>query len=235
MTEAAGRPRWLRIARGLGVVLLALLLLTSPWWGRALLARSAFFRLRHVEFYGARFVPPAELLDLLAVDTTASVWDDLDPLRERLRTHVQVSDVTLSRDLPGTLVVHVVENLPVAMVPERAGFAVLDARGRPLPIDPSRTPIDLPVIGVRDTGIVRLLAELRAENPGLYGRVSEVRRLGRGELLLQLREVPVRVMADVTPARLGELLLVEEDLARRQARVAEIDLRFRDQVIARVQ
>ena len=42
-------------------------------------------------------------------------------------------------------------------------------------------------------------------------------------------------MTDVTPARLLDLEPVQQDLARRRARVAEIDLRFRDQVIARLQ
>jgi hypothetical protein len=52
---------------------------------------------------------------------------------------------------------------------------------------------------------------------------------------VQLTTVPVRAMADVTAERLADVLPVERDLARRQARVAELDLRFRDQVIARLQ
>jgi hypothetical protein len=42
-------------------------------------------------------------------------------------------------------------------------------------------------------------------------------------------------MQDVTLERLADIDPVEEDLVRRQVRVAEIDLRFRDQVIARLQ
>jgi hypothetical protein len=42
-------------------------------------------------------------------------------------------------------------------------------------------------------------------------------------------------MGDITVERLGDILPVEADLARRQARVAELDLRYRDQVIARLQ
>jgi cell division protein FtsQ len=38
----------------------------------------------------------------------------------------------------------------------------------------------------------------------------------------------------VTVYRLGDVLPVELDLARRQLQVAELDLRFRDQVIARL-
>jgi len=45
----------------------------------------------------------------------------------------------------------------------------------------------------------------------------------------------VRVMQDVTLERLADIGPVEADLSRKQLRVAEIDLRYRDQVIARVQ
>jgi cell division protein FtsQ len=42
-------------------------------------------------------------------------------------------------------------------------------------------------------------------------------------------------MDDVSVERLSDILPVEADLARRQARAVELDLRYRDQVIARVQ
>ena len=42
-------------------------------------------------------------------------------------------------------------------------------------------------------------------------------------------------MQDVTLERLADIDPVEADLVRRQLRVAEIDLRYRDQVIARLQ
>jgi hypothetical protein len=47
--------------------------------------------------------------------------------------------------------------------------------------------------------------------------------------------VVVRAAEGLTARRLADILPVERDLARRQARVAELDLRFRDQVVARVQ
>jgi hypothetical protein len=52
---------------------------------------------------------------------------------------------------------------------------------------------------------------------------------------MHFESLPVRAMLDVTPDRLAEIFPVEADLAKRQARVAELDLRFRDQVIARLQ
>jgi hypothetical protein len=65
--------------------------------------------------------------------------------------------------------------------------------------------------------------------------VNTVRRAGRDELILQLKSAPVRAMQDVTLERLAEVEPVEADLSRKQLRVAEIDLRYRDQVIARLQ
>jgi len=41
-------------------------------------------------------------------------------------------------------------------------------------------------------------------------------------------------MKSVTVERLAEIEPVQDDLARRQLRVAELDLRYRDQVIARL-
>ena len=67
-----------------------------------------------------------------------------------------------------------------------------------------------------------------------YARVSAIRRVGKDELVLQLKSLPVRAMQDVTLERLAEIEPVEGDLARKQLRVTEIDLRYRDQVIARL-
>ena len=225
------RRRW-RLA-ALGVIVLALL--TSPWWGRQALRRMAFFRVRNVEIVGARWLQASDVVARLGVDTTASVWDDLAPLEARVRQHPQVQEVEIDRRLPGTLVVRVTENLPVALVPSRGGLQAVDARGRALPIDPSRSNVDLPIVAQRDTALLRLLADVRTASPTLFARVSEVRRAGREEIIVRLVSVPVRATVDVTAARLAETIPVEEDLARRGAAVAELDLRFRDQVIARLQ
>jgi cell division protein FtsQ len=45
----------------------------------------------------------------------------------------------------------------------------------------------------------------------------------------------VRAKVGVSAARLTDIFPVEFDLRRRGARVAELDLRYRDQVIARLQ
>ena len=225
------------VARALRLALLATVVvaaLAAPWWGRAALSRLDFFRLRAVEVQGARYLSPTEFVAGLGLDTTQSVWMDLAPVERRIVAHPQVQAVRIERRLPGTLVVRVRENLPVALVPGRGGFRALDATGDTLPIDPSRVDVDAPILAARDTALLRLLADVRRVAPPLYDRISEVRRV-RDELALRLADVPVRAPAAVSAARLAEILPVERDLARRRARVAELDLRFRDQVIARLQ
>ena len=232
--SALVEPRWRRRVRRIGQLLAVATLLGSPWWGRAILRQMDFFRVRRVVIEGTRYASPDEIVSRLRVDTTASVWDDVSPLVARVQEHPQVREVRIGRRLPGTLVVRVTENLPVALVNSTKGLVVTDASGASLPVDPTRTDVDLPVLATRDTLLLRLLGELRTELPSLFARVSEARRGVRGEVILVLQEHRVLARADVTAARLAEVLPVELDLARRALTVVELDLRFRDQVVARL-
>jgi len=72
-------------------------------------------------------------------------------------------------------------------------------------------------------------------DPPMFARVSEVERTGREEAIVFLSSLPVRVLSSMSAERFGELRAVEEDLARRAAKPAELDLRFSDRVIVRVQ
>jgi cell division protein FtsQ len=224
--------RW----RGALAAVVVLALVASPVWAPHLLRRLSFFRVRRVEILGTRYTSPTELLDRLRVDTMRSVWDPLDPLAARVRTHAQVESVTVSRRLPGTLVVQVRERHPVALVNGPGGLRAVDERGRRLPLDPSRTPVDAPVVTAapRDTMVYHLLGAMQREAPALYDRLSSIRAIGTDEIVLQIADLSVRAMTNVTLARLRDIEPVQRDLIRRQLRPAEIDLRYRDQVIARL-
>jgi len=224
--------RWRLVLVGIG----ALLLLASPLWGPGALRRLDFFRVRRVEILGTRYTSPRELLDRLKVDTTRSVWDPLEPLAARVRAHAQVESVTVTRRLPGTLVVRVKERHPVALVNAPGGLRAVDERGRRLPLDPSRTPVDAPVVTAapRDTMVYHLLGAMQREAPALYAKLSSIRATGADEIVLQIADLSVRAMTNVTLARLGDIEPVERDLMRRQLRPTELDLRYRDQVIARL-
>ena len=210
-------------------------LFLAPLWSPPLLRRMRYFQVRRVEVYGTHYIQPDDILTRLHVDTTASVWDDPGPLEARVASHPEVRRVTIERKLPGTLVVRVSEKTPVAFVPAAGGLRATDADGQLLPIDPSKVAVDLPVLERLDTALVRLLADVRGANPALFDRISGARRPSPGEITFALPGLLVRADPRVTAARLADILPVEQDLARRHARVTELDLRYRDQVIARLQ
>lgn len=239
------RPGW----KILGALFLVALIIAGAWATRTAARSMAFFRVRSVEIRGVRYLQPNEILTRLKVDTLMSVWDDLDPLRERVRHHPQITDVTITRRMPGTLVVTVQENQPVALIQTRAGLLPYDSLGRQLPIDPSRVNLDLPIVATNDPALLKFVGAIRYAAPNVFSRLEEVRRTGRDEIQLTLSRparapgdsaksqgvLRVRVPMDLSVERLTDIFPVENDLARRQAHVDELDLRYRDQVIARLQ
>jgi cell division protein FtsQ len=246
-------------------VLLALLAPT-PWLARRGASKLAFFRVRNVIVEGTRYLSPDSVVARLALDTMRSVFDDTPPLEKKIRSMPQVADVSIKRKLPGTLVVDVQENPPVALAPGAQGLDVVDSVAVTLPIDPSLEPaLDLPIADQRDVALTRMLGDVRTRSSVLYRRISEVSRSGAGDIVILLTTtnpasrlvaidsastpldsasvmtssapslLRVRAKVGVSAARLSELCPVEFDLRRRGARVAELDLRYRDQVIARLQ
>ncbi|MGI8400560.1 MAG: cell division protein FtsQ/DivIB [Gemmatimonadaceae bacterium] len=243
--ERLHRPGW----KILGGLFLLGLIVAAAWGTRSAARRMAFFRVRSVEIRGVRYLQPNEILSRLKVDTLMSVWDELEPLRERVRHHPQITDVSITRRMPGTLVVTVQENQPVALIQTRSGLLPYDSVGRQLPIDPARVNLDLPIVATNDPALLKLVGAIRYAEPTVFSRLEEVRRTGRDEILLTLSRrarapgdsaqspgmLRVRVPIGLSVERLADIFPVENDLARRQAHVDELDLRYRDQVIARLQ
>jgi cell division protein FtsQ len=229
-SDAPRRPRWGRRAFAAAAVLAI-----PCWFAFPRLARRLdFFRVSEVEVRGARFTKPAEVVAALRIDTTFSVWNATDELAARVAKHPQVLTAHVSRRLPNALVVDITERVPVAFVQERNGLRAYDAVGRALPLDPSRSVADVPIVSQRDTVVLALLADLMERAPEVYARVSEVHAVGRNQLRLMLVDVAVIAMRDVSANRFLELSSVEADLLRRQLKPVELDLRFKDQVIARM-
>lgn len=241
------KPGW----KILGALLLVGIILAAAWGVRSAARQMAFFRVRKVEIRGARYLQPNDIIARLKVDTLASLWDDVEPYRQRVKRHPQVSDVKISRRMPGTLVVTIAENLPVALIQTPAGLLPYDSLGKQLPIDPARTGLDLPIVATADPVLLKLVGAIRAAEPRVFDRIEDVRRAGKDEIVLSLSRPPsqvspgnvapesgtlrVRVPIGLSVERLADIFPVETDLARRQVQVSELDLRYRDQVIARLQ
>lgn len=206
---------------------------SASWWGPRALGTLAFFRVRSVEIQGAHYLSPQAVVDRLRVDTLSSVWSDLRPLAARVRAMPGIRDVAIGRTLPSTLVVRVTERAPVAFAPTVAGLRAYDESGVSLPIDPTRQDVDLPIVERGDVGTFRLLGYLRERLPAFYAQISQVRRDQTGDLVFQLAGLRVLALPSGDPQRFATVPLVTADLARRKVHAQEIDLRFRDQVVAR--
>ena len=259
-------PRSRARRKAFAIIVLLALLAPTPWLARRGASKLAFFRVRNVVVEGTRYLSPDSVVARLALDTIRSVFDETPPLEKKIREMPQVADVSIKRKLPGTLVVEVRENPPVALAPGAQRLDVVDSVGVTLPIDPSLEPaLDLPIADQRDVALTRMLGDVRTRSSVLYRRISEVSRSGAGDVVILLTTtIPasrlvaldsastprdsasamtsnaptllrVRAKVGVSAARLTDIFPVEFDLRRRGARVAELDLRYRDQVIARLQ
>ncbi|HSU96875.1 MAG TPA: FtsQ-type POTRA domain-containing protein [Gemmatimonadaceae bacterium] len=221
--------------RYLAGIIVAAVVLTAPRWGRAAMHRMTYFHVRKLDIRGVRYLQPSDIVARLRVDTLRSIVDDITPLEARLKSHPQVADVHITRRFPGTLIVTVTENMPVALVPRGDGLQPYDSAGRALPIDPSSTNLDLPVVTAPDRGALRLMGELRAVDPRMFALISEVAPVGQDLVFTLNSSLRVRASAGVAPERFRDIFPVESDLARRNERAAELDIRYRDQVVARLE
>lgn len=226
-------PRWRASRRVLlwGGAVLALMIV---WMVAPLgLKRLEFFRVRQVELVGIRYLDADAVLAALRLDANASVFDDTEPLAERLRAMDGVADASVSRRPPGALQVIVREVEPVAFFADvRGALAAVDADGRTLPFDPSGGGLDLPLVQKSDSAVVGVLARIRAFDPGLFQTIDAARRL-RNDVLLELGSHRVLLTQDAGPEVIEAVMLVARDLAAKARAYTELDGRFAGQVVVR--
>ena len=160
-------------------------------------ASMAFFRVRSRRNQ-RRALPPAQRHHCPARRSirSMSLWDDLEPLRERIRHHPQVTDVTITRRMPGTLVVTIAgesagragadrgpDCCPTTQWTAAADRSVARDQSRPSGCCDNATPLFLSCSERFDSA-----------EPRVFARIEEVRRAGRDEILLTLsapRALPV--------------------------------------------
>ena len=97
------------------------------------------------------------------------------------------------------------------------------------------------VLGVgqaRTTGMRRgIVSDIEETTRSIRKALQDAERMAGAEITDVYTGIAgehVRAMTNVTLARLGDIEPVQRDLVRRQLRPTELDLRYRDQVIARL-
>lgn len=214
------------------------------------LGESHVFRVVDVAVEGTRYLTSDEVVAASEIPPDASVWDDTEPLIERLRANPLVEDARIRRRLPGKLVLEIKEREPVGLLPAPT-LTPVDREGRLLPLDPAERRMDLPLVQPRRDpagngaeltpaqirGLTSDLARLEAIDPTVLASVSEVAMDSWGGVVLYLGEprVALRYWPPLLPVTLNEALVVLSDaLERRPERMPlSVDLRFADQVVVR--
>ncbi len=213
--------------------------------------RGERFQVSAVTVMGNEHITAQEVLHSLALpDRTALVDLDPDLLEARLVAHPHVASATILRWPPAKLLVQVEERTPSAVVflPGQRQPYLVDAEGRPyapagtlhvtnFPILVSATPSE---IGEADATLA-LAVEL-AHNALRYG-LGETARVHLGAegdtegISLALGGGAQRVILGTGDfiAKLSRLRALHEADLPEVAAAAEIDLRFRDQVVLRSQ
>lgn len=205
------------------------------------LARVPVFRARNHEFVGLRFLTGETVLRTAGIGPDASLWDDPSGWEERLERHPLVRKATVRKRFPATLVVEVEERAPVGLVPTPT-LEPVDGEGRYLPLDPTRFPLDYPILrpprgaepGALPTPVqIRHLAEaaevLRSE-PDFWSQVSEIEPGPHGGIVVRRGqpEVVFRFPPRVEVGRIREAMAVLHDAERRGVSrpPLSVDLRF---------
>ena len=198
------------------------------------LRRLALFRVRQIELVGVHNLSPDAVIAALRLGPRASVFGDTRLLADRVRGLAGVADARVVRRLPAMLTVELREVEPVpAPRGSGVGLRAVDGAGRPLPFDPARTALDLPIVARADSEVVGVLALIQSVDPALFHAISGARRAAQGGVLLEIGARRVVVGRDAGPEVIRAVALVAQDLAARRRRYVELDARFAGQVIVR--
>lgn len=213
----------------IGIAALALALLVLG--GRAGIRKISFFTIRRVELVGARYLDAASVANALELGKKANLFDPKGPWVARVRALPGIIDASVSRRIPGTLRVRVVEAEPVALAEKGDRLVLLDEFGSILPFNPARPAADLPLTS-SDSLVTQLLSRIRDVDPDLFARIQRGARV-RGDVALDLEEGRVFLRADADAADIQALSVVAGVLAREGKSWRELDGRYPPRIVVR--
>ncbi len=205
----------------------------------AQVAADAGFEVKNVEVRGARNINEMKVYEkALAERNRAMPLVDLDALRQELLELSWVSDARVSRQLPDTLVIDIVEREPHAVLRKADRFVLIDDTGHELEtISRKQAAGKLIVSGLGAGPEVVRLGQLLEAAPALKPRVQEAEWIGNRRWNLTFRTGQVLALPEgeresasalVTFARLdGTNRLIG-------GKVTAFDMRARDRIYLRV-
>jgi len=218
---------------------IVILLKVATW-----LNAGEMFEFRSVSITGTQYVDDRELLRLAQIDTTLGLFElDLKAIAQRVKTHPLVAEAVVSRRLPSTLIIHVTEKKPLAILNLQQLHAI-DARGTILAsLTPERL-FDLPVImnvQLENKAVLQqilaFLSHLKRYQFSLYSEISEISYSDKAGIYFRLvhDSIPV-ILGPGNFARKGEQFSKVLAIMKSQNKLSKVryfDLRFDNQVVVK--
>ncbi|MDE8650401.1 cell division protein FtsQ/DivIB [Novosphingobium album (ex Liu et al. 2023)] len=205
----------------------------------ALIAGDAGFQVVHVEVRGVKNLNELKVYErALAERNRAMPLVDLQALRNELLELSWVKDARVSRQLPDTLVIDIVEREPHAVLRKADRFVLIDETGHELePISRKAAEGRLIVSGPGAGQQVVGLASLLEAAPALQPRVREAEWIGNRRWNLTFQTGQVLALPEGARESAGALVsFARLDGTNRLlgGKVAAFDMRARDRIYLRI-
>ena len=146
----------------------------------ALAAGRAGFEVKKVEVRNVDKMNELKVYEIVLAQKDRSMPQvDLEELRRELTAFSWIADARISRQLPDTLIVDIVERQPLAVWEDRGRVMLVDAEG--VALEPSPGQIDpkmLRIVGKRANAKIGDLTELLDAAPALTPQVKEAEWVG---------------------------------------------------------
>jgi cell division protein FtsQ len=205
----------------------------------AMIAGDAGFEVRRVDVRGVKHLNELKIYErVLAERDQAMPLVDIEALRNELIQLSWVADARVSRQLPDTLVIDIVERTPHAVLKKPGRFVLIDAQGHELePVSAARAKGMLVVGGPGAGQQVVALSKLLEAAPALHPQVAEAEWIGNRRWNLKFKTGQVLALPEGELASAKALMsFARLDGTNRLlgGRVAAFDMRAPDRVYLRV-
>ncbi len=237
-------------ARHLGVVLLTittslLIILKLSIW----MFSNEVLLLKELKIEGNRFISVKEIHELIQVDYSKNIFNiDLDAIATQIKQHPLVKDLKVSRRLPSSIVVYIIEREPLALIYNSKLIAV-DETGNSLPNLKLEMLHDYPIISnlafaneqstqsTELTAVLNFLEEIKKHHFTLYSEISEISYSKKMGIYFYLNEgsIPAFMGIHDFTQRSANLLEVLNLLNNKNSlsHIEYFDLRFKGQVVVK--
>ncbi len=205
----------------------------------AAVARDAGFEVRRVEVRGVKNLNELKVYErALAERERAMPLVDIDALRDELLQLSWVQDARVSRQLPDTLVIDIVERKPAAVLKKAGKLVLIDAEGTELEtVSAARAKGKLVVGGPGAGKQVVALGALLDAAPAIKGQVREAEWVGNRRWNLTFRTGQVLALPEGGRQSAGALMKFAQIDGRNRllgGKVAAFDMRAPDRIYLRV-